>query len=117
MAQPCQLQTFFHNGSEIDVLPAISRTALADLTRTQHLFHSSHKTVSVIQHQAVKIASLVFGQSPALQRLQIKTDGGDGRFQFVSDSVEEAILLLVAADLSNKKDRVKHQAGNNQAEE
>ena len=35
----------------------------------------------------------------------------------MGNGVQEAILLLTAADFADKKNRIQHQPGNNQAEE
>src|SRR5262249_25608862 len=116
VAKAGQLQAVMNDRREVHVLPVAARAALADLARAQHLLYRSQEAVRVIQHQPVEIAALVLIQTASLQRLQVETDGGDRRFQFMSDRVQEAVLLLVSADFPDQKDRVQDQAGDDQAE-
>ena len=53
----------------------------------------------------------------SMQGLQIEADRRDGSFEFVGNGVDEAVVLLVATDLSQKEDGVKNQAGGDSAEE
>src|SRR2546428_635520 len=41
-------------------------------------------------------------------------NGSYGRLEFVGHGVDERIMLFVAANLTNKKDGVQHEAGDNQ---
>src|SRR5206468_1199607 len=106
VAKSSEFQSFLHDRCEVNVLPAIARTALANLSRAQYLFHRAHETISIVQHQTVKIAPLIVGERAAFKGLQVKPNGGNRRLQFMCNGVEEAILLLTAADFADKKDGV-----------
>ena len=76
----------------------------------EHLLHGAEQAVGVGQHDLVELLALRFWYIAALQSLEIETDRGDGRLQFVRDSVEEGVLALVAADLADEEDGVQHDA-------
>src|SRR5579864_3243019 len=52
-----------------------------------------------------------------LQRLEIETDRGNRRLQFMRDRVDKAVVLLVAPDLTHQKDRVQDDSRRNRCEE
>src|ERR1700733_15767162 len=53
--------------------------------------------------------ALRFVHIAALQRFQIKADGGDRSFQLVRDSVNEAVVLFVEADFADQEAGVEDQ--------
>src|SRR5450432_441174 len=79
----------------------------------KHLFHGVGKAVGVLDHQAIKIAALGIVNLPPLQRLQVETDGSNGRFQFVGYRVDEAIVLLVLANFAQQKAGIEDEPGHN----
>src|SRR5208282_2497643 len=85
------------------------------LSRFQHLFHGVQQALGIEQHQLVELAPLRFSDLESLQRLKIELDGRDRRLQFVSDRVDEAVMLLVAANLANQKNGIEDEAGNDGA--
>jgi hypothetical protein len=89
---------------------------LPDGASLQHLIHGAHETFGIDEHQLIKLATLRFVDLSPLQSLQVETDRGDRRFEFVRNSVDEAAVLLVAPNFADQKDRVEHQAGDDGAE-
>jgi hypothetical protein len=84
---------------------------LRRFSRLQHLFDGVKKTIGIEQHQFVEIPPLVLGHLASLQGLQIKTNRGDGSLQFMGDRVDEAVMLLVAANFTDEKNRIEDEAG------
>ena len=68
------------------------------------------QAVGVVEHEPVELAALRLVHLAALQRLQVEADGSDRRLQFVGDGVDEAVVLLVAADFAHQKNRVENDA-------
>ena len=71
----------------------------------------------VVQHATVKLAALGFIHVTMLQGLQVKADGSDRGLEFVGDRVDEAIVLLVAANLAQQENRIENQPRRDGAEE
>ncbi len=95
-----------------------SRRILLDYARRpQDTFNRAHQALRVLQHHLVKLAPLLLVNIALLQRLQIQPDGSDGRLQLVGHSIQEAVLLLVAAHLAHQKNRVEDDSGDDEAEE
>src|SRR5437016_5009688 len=90
---------------------------MAHLSRFQHLVHGVVEAVSIGEHSGVKLFLLLFAHTARLQSLQIEPDRRDRCLQFMSDCIDEAILLLAAADLTYKKDGVNHKSGDDQRKE
>ena len=81
----------------------------------QDFLDGTHQPVRIFEHEMVEIPTLCVVQVHllAFQRLQVQANGCDGRFQFVSDGVDEAIVLLVASDFADEKAGVEDEAGGN----
>src|SRR6185437_11770761 len=94
------------------------RSACACFAGLQDLFDGAHQTVGVLEHQLIKAAALGFInlRFAALEGLQVQADGGDGSFQLVGDGIDEAVMLLVAANLADQKTGVENEAGGDSAE-
>lgn len=45
----------------------------------------------------------------------MKADGRNGSFQFVSNGIDKAIVLFVAANFANQKSGVEYEAGSDRA--
>ena len=86
--------------------------------RRQHLLHGAEQAIGIVKHDKKEIrwrwASLDVAR---LQGLEVKADGRDGRFEFVGDRVDEAVVLLVAANFADQKNGVQNHAGDNRGEE
>src|SRR4029077_12736846 len=52
-----------------------------------------------------------------LQGLQIEPDGSDGSLQFVGDGIDEAVVLLVAANFTHQETGVHDKPGDQQGKE
>ena len=52
---------------------------------------------------------------PAFQCLKVKANGCNGSFQFVSNGVNETIVLLVTPNFADKKTGIEYQTGSNGA--
>jgi hypothetical protein len=50
VAKSSEFQSFFHDSCEVNVLPAIARMTLANLSRAEYLFHCAHETISIVEH-------------------------------------------------------------------
>ena len=85
--------------------------ALADFSRLEYLLHSSQEPLSIGEHDVVELLPLGLGQVVSLQGFQIEADGGDGRLQFMGDSIEKAVMALVPLYFSHQKYGVQNQPG------
>ena len=121
-----RLQVMAH-GSEVDALPRqrghVHRRArgalraLAYDAGLEHLVDGVVQAVGVREHDVVELAALRVGDRARLQRLEVEADRGDRRLQLVGDRVDEAVVLLVAADLHDQKHGVDDQPGDDQREQ
>src|ERR1700681_2760743 len=84
---------------------------LRRFSRLQDLFDGVQKAIGIKQQQFVEIPPLVIGHLAPLQGLQIKANGGDRGLQFMSDGVDEAVVLFVAANFADEKNRIEDEAG------
>src|SRR4051794_19722374 len=73
----------------------------ASFSGSQNLLDCAEEAIGVVDHQAVKLATLSLIHLAALQSLQVKADGCNGRLQFVSDRIDEAVVLLVATNFAD----------------
>src|ERR1700694_4253208 len=76
----------------------------------QHLVHHAQEAIGIFEHDAIKIAALRVVKWPALQSLKIEPNRSNGRFQFVSNSIQETVLTLISPDFPHDENRVHHQA-------
>ena len=115
MARSCQFHALLHERVKIH-RRAMNRTLLLRCgARFQHLLDGMQKAIGVEQHQLVELAALHFFNRKSLQGLQIKADGRNRRLQFVGDGVDEAVVLLVAANFADQKNRIEDEARNDGA--
>jgi hypothetical protein len=82
---------------------------MAHLAGFQHLLDGAKESIGVIEHNAIKVATLGFVELPAFESLQVQANGSDGRLKFVCHYIEKAILLLISADFADEKDGVDQQ--------
>src|SRR5271157_1565274 len=80
------------------------------LTRFQYLFHGAQQALGIEQHQLVELPALRFSHFEPLQGLQVEPDGRDRRLQFMGDRVDEAVVLLVAANFADQKNGIEDEA-------
>src|ERR1035438_5739466 len=111
MAGPRQFDALSHQRIEVHRRALKETLLLRRRTRFQHLFDGVQQALGVEEHQLVELAALRFFYFAPLQSLEIETDGGDGRLQFMGDGVDEAVMLLVAANFADQKDRIEDEAG------
>lgn len=90
---------------------------VTNLASFQYLLDSGEQTIGVQQHEGVELFALLLVEFSPLQRLKIKPDGSDGRLQFVSNGVDEAVMLLVAPNLANQEERIQDKPGADRPEE
>src|SRR5580704_13066352 len=111
-----QFYALLDQAAEIDLL-AVPRRFQADLPRLQYLIDSAQQSIGIRKHKAVKLLALRRVHVAPLQRLEIETDRGNRRLQFMRDRVDKAVVLLVAPDLTHQKDRVQDDSRRNRCEE
>src|SRR5882762_3327542 len=73
------------------------------------------QALGIEQHQLVELPPLRFSHLESLQSLKVEPDGRDRRLQFVSDRVDETVVLLVAANFTDKKNRIEDETGDDGA--
>jgi hypothetical protein len=78
----------------------------------QHLLHRLGQAISIAEHQPVELLLLRLRQLAALQGFQMQANRGDRRFQFVGNGVDEAVVLLAAANFTQQKGGVHDHARN-----
>ncbi len=111
MAHSRQFHALAHQGVEFQ-RQALGRGFLVRrLTRFQHLFHGVHQALGIEQHQLVELPPLRFTHLESLQSLKVEPDRGDGCLQLMGDSVDEAIVLFVASNFADQKNRIEDEAG------
>src|SRR6267378_4647301 len=88
---------------------------LRRLTRLQYLFHGVQQALGIEQHQLVELPPLRFSYLESLQSLKVEPDGRDRRLQFMSDRIDKAVMLLVAANFTDQKNRIEDEAGDDGA--
>src|SRR5215813_12584755 len=101
------LKTFAHEFLHIDDIFELV-TTVPKLGGLQYLLHGLQQAVRIGEHDAVKLIPLFLVDFAALQRLKVKANGSQGSLQFMSDSMQKAVLLFVSANLPNQEDRVQH---------
>src|SRR5208282_3964463 len=84
---------------------------LCRLARFQHLFHGVEQALGIDEHQLIELPPLRFSHIESLQGLKVEPDGRDRRLQFVSNRVDEAVVLLVAANFADQKNRIEDKPG------
>ena len=70
------------------------------------------QALGIEQHQLVELPPLRFSHLASLQSLKVQPDGRDRRLQFMGDRVDEAVVLLVAANFPDQKNRIEDQPHN-----
>ena len=114
MASARRVHAFAHQLPEVDCGFFPAGSLVPGAAGAQHLFHCLRQAIGIAQHQAVKLLLLRFRQFAALQSFQMQADRSHRRFQFVSDGIDEAVVLLAAANLAHQKAGVHDHAGNDQ---
>src|SRR5215469_1219177 len=116
VARARNFDAFLRQRSEIYVAANGCLRLVRNLSGLQYLIDRFEETVGVAQHEPVKILALRLVYVTSLQRLEIQPDRRDGRFQFVCDSVDETVVLLVAAQLANQEARVENHSQDDPAD-
>src|SRR5271157_1060033 len=117
MTRARQSHRILHQWADCDFLPGERLVLLHHPRRAQHLLDRAHQTLRVFQHHLVKLVALFLVQVALLQRLQVQVNRGDGCLQLVRHRIQEAVLLLVTANLAHQKNRIENDAGNDETEE
>ena len=115
MARSRQFDALAHQRVEFHRQALRRAFLLRRLTRFQDLFHGVQQAVGIEQHELVELAPLRFFHLASLQGFEVEADGGDWRLQFVGDGVDEAVVLLVAANFADQKNRIEDEARNDGA--
>ena len=103
--------------AEIGFGAMLGAALVAHFAGLQHLLDGSEQAVGILEHELVELLALALVHFPALQRFEVQANGGDGRFQFVGDCVDEAVVLLVAADFAHEEACIQDQPKNDGGEE
>src|SRR5579872_1094009 len=113
MARAGHLHALAHQSAKIQQHALWWRFLVDGLSRLEHLLHRFQQTVRIVKHEPVKLFALGFIHFAALQGLEIKANGSNRRLQFVSDGVDKTVMLLVALDFADEKNRIENQPGGN----
>ncbi len=89
----------------------------AEFARFEDLLDGAEETVRVGEHDLVELLPLSFGNFSALEGFEVEADRSDRSLELVSDSVEEGILALIAADFADQEDSVEDDTRGEQGEE
>src|ERR1700693_2866596 len=73
------------------------------------------QALGIEQHQLVELPPLRFSYLESLQSLKVEPDGRDRRLQFMGDRIDETVMLLVAANFADEKNRIEDEAGDDGA--
>src|SRR6185369_6092538 len=65
--------------------------------------------VTVSKHDVVELISLILINISSLQCFEVKPDGGDRSFEFMSNSINKVIMLFVTPDFTNKKGGIDYE--------
>jgi hypothetical protein len=84
---------------------------LTELAGFEDLLDSGEEAVGVGEHDGVELLALGLVDGTALEGFEVEADAGDRRFELVGDGVEEGVLPLVAAHLTDEKDGVEDDSG------
>src|SRR5579859_6246998 len=85
----------------------------------QNFLNCAHQAVRVFQHEPVEVAALgvIDMGLAAFESLQVKANGRDRSFQFMSNCINEAVMLLIAANFADQKAGIENQASGYRPEE
>ena len=114
MASAGHVHAVAHQLPEVDFHFFSARFLVPGAPRPQNLLHRVGEAVGIAQHQPVKLLPLRFRQIASLQRFQMQPDRRHRRLQFMGNRVDKAVMLLVAPDLAQQKNRVDHHAGDDE---
>ena len=104
-------------GVEVDEGAVLQAMPLTQLAGFEDLLDGGEEAVGVGEHDLVELLFLLFRGCPALEGFKVEADAGDGGFELVGDGVEEGVLTLVTANLTNEEDGVEHDAGDDEQKE
>src|SRR5438132_270778 len=104
MAQTSELERFRDDGSEIDFLPVAFVGQMARFASLQNLLDGAEQAIGIFEHDPIELTALRFIDRAGLQSLEIETNAGDWRFEFVRDGVEEAVLAFIATNFAHDED-------------
>ncbi len=117
VAHSGEFHAFPHQAAKFKLHAIPRRMLVARRACFQHLLHSSEQSVRIEQHQVVKFAALRLVHFAALQRLEVKANGGDGRLEFMSHCVDKAVVLLIQLDFTHQETCIQDQSENNRCKE
>jgi hypothetical protein len=104
-------------GFDVDEGAVLLAVALAELAGLEDLLDGGEEAVGVGEHDFVELLALRLFDRTALEGFEVEADAGDGSFELVGDGVEEGVLTLVAANLSDEEDGVENDASDEAGEE
>ena len=105
MPRPRQFHALAHQAAEIHVDGIPRDVLVADFAGLQHLLDRPPQPVGVVQHQFVELLALRFVHVAPLQSLEVEADGRDRGLQFMSDGVDEAVVIFVQPDFAHQEAR------------
>src|SRR5579863_6061444 len=112
-----RLHRLAHNLTEVDFGFFPASLLIPGAPRAQHLFHGFREAVGIAQHEAVEFLLLRFRQIAALQGFKMQADRRHRSFEFVSDSVDETVVLLAPPNLMHQEAGVYDHAGDDESKE
>jgi NAD-dependent dihydropyrimidine dehydrogenase PreA subunit len=111
------LHAILHKLPEVDIGFLAARSLVTGAAGAEDLFHGLRQTIGIAEHHAIKLVSLRFREVPPQQRLEMKADGRDWSLQLMSNGIDEAVVLLAAAQLAHQETGVDNHSGNNEGKE
>lgn len=90
---------------------------MASSSRAKDLLNGMQQPIAVGKHDVVELVSLVLINISCLQSFEIKADGSDWSFEFVRNSVDEGIMLLVTPDFTNEEGCVDYETKDDREKE
>ena len=106
MSDACQVHALANQVVEFEREPLCGALPLSSFARFQNLLNGVQQALGVEQHGLIELAPLFHVHFASLQSLEIEPDGCDGRLQFMCDRVDEAVVLFIAADFADQKNRI-----------
>src|SRR5215469_16223418 len=109
------VHTLLDQSSKIDMDPF--RFMGSGFAGLEDLIDGGHQTSRILEHEPVKLMTLGLIDLSTIERLQVKANRSNRGLQFVSDRIDETVVLLVSPDFANQKTGIEDQTGDDGAKE
>jgi hypothetical protein len=117
MTSAGSLYALADNVSHIELVPVLTPALLSQLAGPEDLFDSSHETLSVRQHHALELTAFLFVNFTTLKRFQVEAYRRYRRLQFVRNSIDEAVVLLVSPNLTDEENSIQRKSGDDDSKQ